>query len=1067
MVDKIIPDDLRNVQSDKKTNDYFLIPLNDLNPGEMYNMQFAWVYPDKTNSEWSSTFSVKAAEEMLDLTPSFVSSDLTGGKGFISIRWRGRDIQDTVIEGIKQVNIWITGGQYGNSYVKIAESFNSASTKTVYVAPGRYYVKLQAVGYSGVLSNFSAIQNVFSLKAPLAATNIQTTWRASNGTTKTDTLKVSFNFDPNFEDSTSSGKDVDSFRISLTGNGIKRSWIVPINKASTTQNFELSPSMNQAAFQLFSETLTVGITTIITGLSESVLVEETSVPYETPLVTPIITLVKGILLYQVIWNSQSGSTFDQIYIEEVESSSSSAPLTGYTQVAQGTQNPLTVNTLNSNQRWVRTRFYDAYGNATSYSTPAKITPDASVTADTEGPPDVSSVTTSVGLDTSGAIGFNGYANVSWSSVTSGGIRGYRIRYKATSSSSYSYADSPGSGTSYMLTGLGAGLTYQIAVATYDEFNNTSSNYVSGSNVTVRGTFYIPDTLDVTGYFSAKANESDLNSTAFKFGYGVDTGKRGLVFNSNNYWYIDSNQSASLKVGGATTNFIQWNGESFIIDGDLRAKKGTFSGNINMALGASIYSGTIAGNTVSVTGDTGGEISGDGYILRKTGLAFYKDSTETTVISASTGRLTTKLATIGGWNVDSTTINKNGITFTAPILDTSKPSIIINKAAYYLGMQTPDPTSPLITDIVLWAGESSTGGTYLSGPSFRVTAGGTLYASGAVIQGDVTFAAGSTTATYLNGIDTKATEAKAGATVAQAALTSKLEKTGGLIESNDQNQIVRFLSNGLNIYSGTFKILKPGEADVISGPRLIINSAGILGNNGSKNTFVIGTDGNATFSGSIEASTITGSIFTSSNYNVSGRSGMGLAETTLGDAQVLSFKYGSTTTGYLYSQHMSDGSDRLILRTPSAGGIEFQSDGDVFLTSTKSALIQSPAISLTSSTSTINLFSTTSTNISSKTSTSIFSEGSIALTTGGDSASSISFNAKTTLYAAINGATKLSITSTTASLYGGTNELLLSSDVATLTKSHAASGKGLRNILFTQNASTPSTGDPGDIVLVYV
>ena len=181
--------------------------------------------------------------------------------------------------------------------------------------------------------------------------------------------------------------------------------------------------------------------------------------------------------------------------------------------------------------------------------------------------------------------------MSWSAVTSGGIRGYRIRYRpiTTPESSYSYADSPGSGTSYRLSALGAGLTYEIAVATYDEFNNTSSSYVSGSNVTVGGTPYIASTVDVTGYFSAKANPGDAESTAFKFGYGVDTGKRGLIFNANNYWYIDSAQSASLKVGGSTSNYISWNGAEFVIDGNISARKGSFSGNISLDPGASLFS----------------------------------------------------------------------------------------------------------------------------------------------------------------------------------------------------------------------------------------------------------------------------------------------------------------------------------------------------------------------------------------------------------------------------------------------------------------------------------------------
>jgi hypothetical protein len=242
---------------------------------------------------------------------------------------------------------------------------------------------------------------------------------------------------------------------------------------------------------------------------------------------------------------------------------STDPGTGYSGVARGSSNPLVVPTVNTNKRWVRARLFDTLNSSTSYSTAVAVTPLSPVTVDNDGPPNVTTVTTSGGLDSSGTIGFNGYANISWNSVTTGGIRGYRIRFRpvTTPASSYSYADSPGSGTSYRLSGLGAGLTYEFAVATYDEYNNTSSSYVSGTNVSVGGTPYIASTVDVTGYFKAKANPTDADSTAFKFGYGVDTGKRGLVFNTNNYWYIDSSQTATLKVGGATTNYIEWNGSS--------------------------------------------------------------------------------------------------------------------------------------------------------------------------------------------------------------------------------------------------------------------------------------------------------------------------------------------------------------------------------------------------------------------------------------------------------------------------------------------------------------------------
>ena len=92
MADKIIPDDLRNTSSPNKTQDYFLVTLNELIPNETYRTQFAWVYEDKSVGDWSATYSTVAPAEMINITPDFIESDLTGGKGFLSIKWRGRDI---------------------------------------------------------------------------------------------------------------------------------------------------------------------------------------------------------------------------------------------------------------------------------------------------------------------------------------------------------------------------------------------------------------------------------------------------------------------------------------------------------------------------------------------------------------------------------------------------------------------------------------------------------------------------------------------------------------------------------------------------------------------------------------------------------------------------------------------------------------------------------------------------------------------------------------------------------------------------------------------------------------
>lgn len=367
--------------------------------------------------------------------------------------------------------------------------------------------------------------------------------------------------------------------------------------------------------------------------------------------------------------------------------------------------------------YIKIRYLAKTGRTSNFSNVKSVTPYSPVTVDVVGPPNVDTPTTSGGLDPLGTIGFNGYANISWTAVTTGGIRGYRIRYRpiTTPVSSYAYVDSPGAGISYRLTGLNAGVTYEIAVATYDEYNNTSTSYVSGANVTIGGTPYIASTVDVSGYFSAKANSTDADSTAFKFGYFDKAllGKRGISLTEHNYWYIDSNQGASLKVGGAD-NYITWNGASLVVTGDIQAKKGTFSGNINLASGASIYSGTITGNTSTASSNTGGSLSGDGYILSSTGLIVRKtvnNIVNTVQLSTLDGSITANYGTIAGWTIDANSINKG------------------NQVGFYA------PDSPSATDVVIWSG-----GTRASN-KFNVTYGGKLTATEADINGKVTATTG--------------------------------------------------------------------------------------------------------------------------------------------------------------------------------------------------------------------------------------------------------------------------------------------------------------------------------------
>jgi hypothetical protein len=580
---------------------------------------------------------------------------------------------------------------------------------------------------------------------PTDPTNVSVVWSGND-------LVITFDWDYTNE----LNDTVTQFIVELTSGGVTKrtqSNIFIPNTTQTAQTITVSKSIITSMFNVFRTSFSS--VCVLTGdplnnISNSICAPSVP-PYVLDLPVPVITVSAISGGYSVAYTIPTQDVYDAIDIEEHISEDEPPSNATYTRTYFGNISPANIISSNTSKRWVRARFSSDAGIYTAYSAPVAVIPTSPVGADTEGPSNVTSVTATGGLDTTGTIGFNGFANISWPAVTGGGIRGYRIRFRPVTDpvSSYSYADSPGTGTSYRLAGLGAGLVYEIAVATYDEYNNTSSNYVDGANVTVGGTPYIASTVDVTGFFQAKANASDEDSTAFKFGYGVDTGKRGLVFNPNNYWYIDSDQSASLKVGGSTTNYIQWNGTSFIIDGDLRAKKGSFSGNINMADGASVYSGTIGGNTVTPTGDSYGSLTSSGYILNSSGITFSNGlsggALRQTTIVGETGLLTTNAANIGGWGVDSSSISRSG---TANIsLNSTAGNISVsaqNIAGYTSGINGPVVSTgstpvdningtPVGAENVFWAGTDGATGT---SNAFRVTLAGNLYASNAKITGTV-------------------------------------------------------------------------------------------------------------------------------------------------------------------------------------------------------------------------------------------------------------------------------------------------------------------------------------------
>jgi hypothetical protein len=357
--------------------------------------------------------------------------------------------------------------------------------------------------------------------------------------------------------------------------------------------------------------------------------------------------------YRVIGTGIPNNTYitavsgNQITVNNNFTSQVSGSVTGYAVVYSGTSPANISSTIYANT-YLLVRYYDDFDCASSYSSEQIIVPLQPVTVDVTGPGNVATVSTPTsGVDLSGTLGFNAYINLSWTAVSDTTLRGYRIRFRPYKASApfedYSYADSPGTDTTYRLGGLAIGATYEISIATYDEYNNTSSEYKPFANVTIAGT-------------PAMSNYITAGNAGFQFGSGIkdklgsqNATAQGIYLNNSNYWYLTAADAAQFKVGGSAANYLLWNGTKLTVDGDITAKGGSFAGNIALTTdGASIYSGdvtTVANN-----------LTGDGFIFNKDGILIRKGTNQVS-LDTTNGAITANKGVIADWEISQSKIAK--------------------------------------------------------------------------------------------------------------------------------------------------------------------------------------------------------------------------------------------------------------------------------------------------------------------------------------------------------------------------------------------------------------------------
>jgi hypothetical protein len=746
------PKDLDKNNSKTTEQDYFIIPILNLTPGTPHAFNFQWVFPDGTRSKWSDGYTVTTASYTTKLTkPTITVTPSSLGYIVSFTKQTDKNFEHAIIE--ESVSNSNTAPTTGWTEVKVTST--NPTTVTVGDVLKRW-VRIKLIdkisgntAYSDPVSvtPVDPVAAALDVTPPTPASGITASW-SGNNILITATVSA----------------DAKKFVIRLT-NGSNNGFFTKFPSTSGTSQSILITQ--QELYNTFGQYFTSFTGLFVSadsldnrdsGVSFTVS-EKTNVLLG---VVPTFTLTAITNGYTATWTLPPGASFAKVY--ESGSSWGAGNPTELDLVFSGASPAIikkTVYTL----RYVKIRYITDDGFTSSWSAEQSVTPIDAIAADVNAPAAPSTISATAGTDSTGTIGFNGVVNISWTGVSDSTLRGYRIRFRPYKASApfenYSYVDSPGNATTYRLAGLALGTTYEVGIASYDEFNNTSSAYTALSpNIAVSGSPFVGTNVSTTGYFEAGVSGTDTGT--FKFGYGVDTGKRGLVLNPNNYWYIDSAQSALFKIGGASSNFVSWNGTKLSIDGDLGVAGGTtIGGNISMgASGASIFQGTL---------NVSGNLTSDGFLLNSGGLAIKKGAVQLR-LDTSDGGIYAQYGQIAGWTIDSSKFER-GTTGT------------------YTGISSSGTYA-------IWAGSPVSAGN--SSAKFSVTP------AGAVTASDITITGGSLT------VGASSIAASTGKLIStDAEITGKITANSGTITGN------------LDI-TGTFFI----GASASSGDRILINSGGI-------------------------------------------------------------------------------------------------------------------------------------------------------------------------------------------------------------------------------------------------
>ncbi len=265
--------------------------------------------------------------------------------------------------------------------VKIGPNVDPSQTKTgLYINSTNYWYSDGSWSASG-----SDIQGALIGSAVLKPSAVSALTSSWSGTS----LTISFTFDSTaISAGVYSNQNAKDFLITLVTAGGTKVVAIPINRASSSQSYTLTATLNKALFgppQTSFTTISVIVEDSFGNTSASSSI--TGAAYVSTLIAPTSLTVAGVNNgYSVAYTTPSDLSYLATEVAEALSSGGT-----YQTAYSGVLNPITVITTDLNPRWVKARFIDQLGGATSYSPVYNPTPVSPVTLSTTVPTEVTVV----------------------------------------------------------------------------------------------------------------------------------------------------------------------------------------------------------------------------------------------------------------------------------------------------------------------------------------------------------------------------------------------------------------------------------------------------------------------------------------------------------------------------------------------------------------------------------------------------------------------------------------------------------------------------------------------------